>query len=122
MFALTGNPMIIPGLMTATTGADFPWQPYREGVEVHQLYKRGEDGPAAAFLRYRPGARIPAHVHTGYEHIFIISGSQIDQRGSHVAGTLIINPPGSGHDVHSPEGCTVLPIWERPVQFLGNGA
>src|SRR5436189_1310 len=70
---------------------------------------------------YRPGARIPAHVHTGYEHIFIISGSQIDQRGSHVAGTLIINPPGSGHDVHSPEGCTVLAIWERPVQFLGNG-
>jgi len=108
--------------MNVTTSGTLRWQPYREGIEIHQLYKHGEDGPSAAFLRYRPGARVPAHVHAGYEHILILSGSQIDQRGSHAAGTLIINPPGSGHDVHSPEGCTALAIWERPVQFVGNGA
>jgi anti-sigma factor ChrR (cupin superfamily) len=117
---LNENAIVLRNLMTANGRCSLRWEPFREGVEIHRLYDRGENGPSAALLRYRPGARVPMHAHTGYEHIFIISGSQVDRCGSHTAGTLIVNPPGSQHDVHSPEGCTVLAIWERPVIFLGN--
>ena len=76
-----------------------------------------EHGPAAAFLRYAPGARVPPHLHAGYEHVLILEGSQTDRTGRQGAGTVIINPPGTRHEVVSEEGCLALLIWERPVIF-----
>jgi anti-sigma factor ChrR (cupin superfamily) len=112
--------MDLAGLSNGTT--QVPWQPYRDGVDIHRLYGDGETGAAAALLRYAAGASIPAHRHAGYEHIYVLSGYQIDGQGTHHAGTLMINPPGTGHAVHAPEGCTVLAIWERSVVFLGDDA
>lgn len=97
--------------------ADLDWQFFREGIEVAWIYRHGADGPAAAYLRYQPGASVPLHEHTGYEHILVLSGAQIDQTGEHKAGEMLISPPGSRHSITSPEGCTVLAIWERPVVF-----
>jgi anti-sigma factor ChrR (cupin superfamily) len=94
----------------------FPWQPFREGVDIHRLYGDGQ-GAAAALLRYQPGARVPGHTHTGFEHIFVLSGSQTDRNGEHRAGTLVINRPGSGHSVVSDQGCIVLAIWEKPISL-----
>jgi anti-sigma factor ChrR (cupin superfamily) len=93
------------------------WERFRDGVEVSWLYRNGEHGAAAAFLRYEPGARVPLHWHAGYEHVLVLDGSQSDHNGRHVAGSLVINPPGSSHEVVSEEGCVVLIIWERPVVF-----
>jgi anti-sigma factor ChrR (cupin superfamily) len=91
------------------------WEPFRDGIDIAWLYRNGEHGPAAAFLRYRPGARVPFHLHGGYEHVLILQGSQTDRSGRNGAGTLVVNPPGSAHDVVSEDGCVVLIIWERPV-------
>ncbi|MEM7062721.1 MAG: cupin domain-containing protein [Cyanobacteria bacterium P01_B01_bin.77] len=91
------------------------WQPFRRGVEIHRLYGDGQQGPSAALLKYEPGAKVPDHSHTGYEHIIVLSGSQRDYQGNHATGTLVINPPGSSHNVVSDEGCIVLIIWEKPV-------
>ena len=55
------------------------------------------------------------HMHGGYEHIFILKGSQLDRSGEHFSGSVIINPPGSSHNVISPNGCIVLIIWDEPV-------
>ena len=96
------------------------WQPLRDGVDVSWLYQNGPHGPAAAYLRYRPGARIPPHWHPGYEHVFVLQGSQSDANGRHLAGSLTINPPGSAHEVTSEDGCVVLLIWERPVIFAAS--
>jgi anti-sigma factor ChrR (cupin superfamily) len=93
------------------------WEPLREGVDVSWLYRNGEHGPAAAFLRYAPGARVPHHLHAGYEHVLILEGSQQDANGCHRAGALVINAPGTTHDVLSEEGCVVLIVWERAVIF-----
>jgi anti-sigma factor ChrR (cupin superfamily) len=93
------------------------WQPLRDGVDVSWLYQNGPHGPAAAYLRYHAGARVPLHWHAGYEHVLVLQGSQIDHNGRHVAGSLTINPPGSAHEVVSEDGCLVLIIWERPVIF-----
>lgn len=93
------------------------WQAFRDGIEAAWLYRNGEHGPSAAYLRYRPGAHVPLHWHAGYEHVFVLEGSQSDRNGRYAAGSVVINPPGSSHEVTSPEGCIVLVIWERPVVF-----
>lgn len=93
---------------------DLPWQPFRSGIAIHRLYGDGT-GAAAALLRYEPGAQVPHHDHSGYEHIFVLAGSQRDERGCYPAGSLVINPPGSHHSVTSEDGCLVLIIWEKPV-------
>jgi anti-sigma factor ChrR (cupin superfamily) len=94
------------------------WQPFQDGVDIYRLYNEGETGPNAALLRFRPGGRIPLHEHTGYEHIFVLSGSQVDENSEAATGSLIINPPGTSHSILSETGCIVLAIYEKPVKFL----
>ncbi|PKU24400.1 cupin domain-containing protein [Telmatospirillum siberiense] len=94
------------------------WTPFREGIEAAWLHRSEDGGPASALLRYRPGAAAPRHRHVGWEHIIILSGSQGDHRGTYGVGSLIANPPGSEHDVHSRDGCIALLIWEKTPQFL----
>ena len=95
------------------------WQPFRDGIDAAWLYQNGAHGPAAAYLRYQPGARVPLHWHPGYEHVFVLEGSQSDANGCYGAGSLLISPPGSAHADVSEEGSIVLVIWERPVLFGG---
>jgi anti-sigma factor ChrR (cupin superfamily) len=109
--------IILKQLLNITEVAEqFPWQPFREGIEIHRLY--GDDsGAAAALLRYQPGASVPGHNHEGFEHVLVLSGSQTDSNGEHMSGTLVINPPGTGHSVVSEGGCIVLAIWEKPISL-----
>jgi anti-sigma factor ChrR (cupin superfamily) len=93
------------------------YEPLRPGVDILYLYEDAESGASSALLRYEPGARVPEHRHEGYEHVFVLSGEQRDERGSYAAGTFVINPPGTSHEISSPEGCLVLIIWQRPVTF-----
>jgi anti-sigma factor ChrR (cupin superfamily) len=95
-----------------------PWQPFLAGVEIHRLYGDGVTGPGAALLRFAPGAKIPEHIHTGFEHIFVLSGSQVDELGEVLTGSLRIHWPGSVHSVVSEGGCIVLAIHEKPVCFV----
>lgn len=91
------------------------WQPFRPGVTIYRLYDEGQLGSSAALLKYDPGATVPTHSHTGYEHIIVLSGAQSDYQGTHKAGTLVINPPDSTHQIASEDGCIVLVIWAKPV-------
>ena len=110
----------LTGLIGRKNWDDFAWEPFRAGVRVHWLYRTGDDGPAAALLRYEPGAGVPLHLHTGWEHIFVLDGAQSDAAGRHAAGALLISPPGTRHAITSAEGCVVLAIWQHPVQILGD--
>jgi anti-sigma factor ChrR (cupin superfamily) len=110
---------VVPKLANLTTietwQDELDWQPFHPGIEIYPLYEPQNDGSQAALLRYRPGASVPRHRHPGFEHIFILSGQQTDENGSHAAGSLVINAPGSCHSVVSETGCIVLAIWEKPV-------
>lgn len=109
--------LILKDLLNITSLQEkLPWQPFREGVEIYRLYGDGTSS-AAAFLRYQPLAKVPRHDHQGFEHVFVLSGSQTDENGEHIAGTLVINPPQSNHSVTSVSGCIVLVIWEKPISI-----
>lgn len=94
------------------------WSVFREGITCVRLYGDVLEGPSASLLRYAPGARLPSHCHTGFEHILVLSGEQIDEHGIYQRGDFIVNAPGSQHSVRSPAGCDVLVIWQAPVIFL----
>ena len=96
------------------------WKPFLDGVDIYRLYGDNESGPTAALLRFKPGGRVPLHEHTGFEHIFVLSGSQVDENSSAETGSLIINPPGTSHSILSEAGCIVLAIYEKPVKFLSD--
>lgn len=89
-------------------------------MDAQFLYHDERSGAAAALLRYQPGAEVPEHTHTGHEHIFVLEGSQQDERGTYRAGAIVVNPPGSRHTVRSAGGCLVLIVWERPIRFAGD--
>ncbi len=116
----TGASRLNPLLPVSDWQHKLPWKPFHDGVGIHFLYGDGKSGPSAALVRFSPGGRIPQHEHTGYEHIFILSGSQSDETARIEAGTLVINPPGTSHSVVSEEGCIVMAIYEKPVRFAAN--
>ncbi len=97
---------------------DIPWTFFRAGVDIYRFYGDGVTGPTAALIRFRKEARVPMHLHEGWEHILVLAGSQRDQNGIIPAGTLRIHPPGTYHSVISEAGCIVLAIYEKPVRFI----
>ena len=109
--------IVLHDLVARAKEPDFPWIKMRPGIEIHRIYGDGHAGPSAALLRYAPGATLPHHQHPGHEHITILEGSQSDEHGVYRAPSFIVNPPGSSHDVHSPDGCMVLVVWNEPVVF-----
>jgi anti-sigma factor ChrR (cupin superfamily) len=94
------------------------FRPLRPGVQIASVAGDSNGGPHAAILRYEPGALVPAHRHVGFEVIYVLEGSQRDERGTYGAGTLVVNRPGDEHTVQSDDGCTVLIFWEKPVEFV----
>jgi anti-sigma factor ChrR (cupin superfamily) len=90
----------------------------RPGVDIHVLHD-AEDGARAAILRYAPGARVPAHLHEGFEYIYVLEGEQSDERCTYPSGSFVINEPGVTHRVSSETGCVVLILWMKPVVFVG---
>lgn len=108
------QPSHIPALLDGGW-REMTFQPFREGVEICELLS---GAPAAALLRYAPGASVPRHLHTGLETILVLEGEQSDERGNYPVGSLVLNPEGSVHSVWSTPGCVVLIQWERPVRIL----
>jgi len=97
---------------------DLAWETLRPGVDIHWIYRDGEDGAALALIRFQPGGRVPLHEHRGYEHILVLSGSQTDENGRLDAGSLMVHAPGTRHSIVSEEGCLVLAMYERRVRFV----
>lgn len=111
-------------IFSSQSRSELNWQPYgsdgRQNVQIHRLYDARESGvgPAAALLKYSPGAQVPRHLHNGYELILVIDGELINDAGHHGPGTLEICPPNSTHALASDKGCTFLVVWEQPVTKL----
>ena len=119
----------LPQLYGGIPGVDFGPMEYkfeqlirdgRVGVEMHSLYSTddtGENGPAAAIVRYLPSAEATKpHRHPGFELIWIIEGEIETDDGVYPAGSLLVMPPDSVHRPRSPKGAVGLVVWEQPVR------
>lgn len=117
-------PMLFAGMPGSSFGLQkLEFEPLtsdgRVGAEIHRLYspkETGEDGPAAAIVRYHPGATARPHLHPGYELIYLFSGELETDDGTYSANSLLVMPPGSVHAPRSPRGCVGLVVWEKPVR------
>jgi anti-sigma factor ChrR (cupin superfamily) len=114
---MDGLALALDELRALALSPKLSWRQFAPGVSIHRLWGAA-DARSGALLRYTPGAKVPRHRHEGTEHIYVLLGSQRDERGEYVAGTHVVNPPGSIHAVSSPDGCVVFAVWERPNTFL----
>lgn len=110
------SPFSLPTDLIQNTGSG--WRQLSEGVALRMLFQDPDSGYQVGLIRYDPGASVPLHLHTGDEHIYVLTGSQQDERGLYSAGSYIYNPEGSQHSIQSQEGCLVLAHWLKPVQFI----
>ena len=113
--------LVLQNLRDLAEQQPFAWRPFFPGVNIHWLYRDGDEGPAAALIRFDPGARVPLHEHRGFEHIFMLRGSQTDENGVLHAGGLVVHAPGTRHSVFSEDGCLVLAIYEKRGRFIPAG-
>lgn len=119
MEAHAGKKLVWENLLTMDFNSpQMKWQDFRDGVDILPLHGDTAQGCSSALLRYQPGAHIPRHLHVGMECLLILHGSQRDERGHYQAGTFLINPATSSHEIFSEEGCVVLAVWEKPVKFI----
>ncbi|MEU6978265.1 MULTISPECIES: cupin domain-containing protein [unclassified Streptomyces] len=102
---------------------DLPWVPWtepgREGVEFVVLWgpgHAGEEDSASLLLRFPPGAHGDFHEHLGHELMLVLDGTldHSDGRRFH-RGDLVIEEPGTRHQMSSETGCTVLAVRARPA-------
>ncbi|MER8046880.1 cupin domain-containing protein [Streptomyces sp. NPDC094032] len=97
-----------------------PWaEPGREGVEFVVLWgpgHAGEEDSASLLLRFPPGAHGDFHEHLGHELMLVLDGTldHSDGRRFH-RGDLVIEEPGTRHQMSSATGCTVLAVRARPA-------
>ena len=94
-------------------------EPGREGVEHHVLWAPdalGEDS-VCLLLRFLPGAHGDFHEHLGYELMLVLDGTLDHSDGrSFPKGTLVVEDPGTRHQMSSARGCTVLAVRSRPAE------
>jgi anti-sigma factor ChrR (cupin superfamily) len=94
-------------------------EPGREGVEHHVLWAPNTetgDESVGLLLRFPPGAHGDFHEHLGYELMLVLDGALDHSDGrSFKKGTLVVEEPGTKHQMSSATGCTVLAIRSRPA-------
>ncbi len=95
-----------------------PWvEPGRAGVEHCLLWSGGGgDESAGLLLRFPAGAHGDFHEHLGYELMLVLDGVLDHSDGRAFAvGDLVVEAPGTRHQMSSESGCTVLAIRTRPA-------
>lgn len=96
------------------------WSAFAPGIKVFPLSCVGHDGVCVTLIHSAPGAKVPAHRHSGTEMALVLRGSFRDEHGSYRAGDLVVGESGSTHrPVAGPEGCLCLVLTEDRVVFSG---
>ena len=97
---------------------DIEWKPSQfEGIEIKVLYEDKAAGEMTCLLRWAPGTTLPFHKHPEIEQSYVIEGSFSDHDGICRAGEYVWRRPGSMHETHSAEGCTILAVYRKPNIF-----
>lgn len=96
-----------------------PWvEPGRVGVDHYPLWIGDgvEENSTGLLLRFPAGAHGDFHEHLGYELMLVLDGQLDHSDGrSFLKGDLVVEEPGTRHQMSSGSGCTVLAIRTRPA-------
>ncbi len=115
---LHGTLQPTPGGSTYVRPQDMDWKPSQfEGVDIKVLYEDKAAGEMTCLLRWAPGTTLPFHKHPEIEQSWVLEGSFADHDGIARAGEYVWRKPGSMHETHSAEGCTILAIYRKPNLF-----
>lgn len=93
-------------------------EPGRTGVDHYSLWAPdgGDERSVGLLLRFPAGAHGDFHEHLGHELMLVLDGTLDHSDGrSFVKGDLVVERPGTRHQMSSAEGCTVLAIRTRPA-------
>ncbi|MBE9112182.1 cupin domain-containing protein [Nodosilinea sp. LEGE 07298] len=63
-----------------------------------------------------PDGSVGLHYHSMTESVYVIDGTQTDDKGVYPTGSLYFNPPGSGHEVSNSTGFFIL-AYASPPDF-----
>lgn len=96
------------------------WTSLMGGFEKMMLdlpCKRSE----AKFIAAAPGAKSPAHTHTGLEITLVLDGAFSDQTGHYKRGDLIVTDGEIEHQISAcPDmGCMCMVVTTAPIKFTG---
>ena len=100
------------------------WQPTSfAGCYTKTLLTDPATGLLTALMKMEPGAVLPDHEHTGIEQTFVLDGHLVDKEGPDKdleigPGQYVWRPAGSRHTAWSPNGCTILAIFQIPNKFF----
>ncbi len=101
------------------------WEPLIEdgintkGIFVKVLrYDEKSNRSPSILLKFKPGAKYPAHNHPGGEEVFVLEG-EVRFGNKHLsAGDYLYTPPSGKHAVLSEKGCTMLLMIPEEVEIL----
>lgn len=84
------------------------------GVDRRALDRVGDEvARATTVVRYAPGSKFSAHIHTGGEEFIVLEGVFQDEHGDFPVGSYIRNPPQSSHTPSSKDGCIIMvKLWQ----------
>ena len=68
-----------------------------------------------------PGSALPDHQHMLIEQTYVIKGHLVCNEGECKAGEFVWRPAGSRHSAWSPNGGTMLGIFQVPNKFFKTG-
>jgi mannose-6-phosphate isomerase-like protein (cupin superfamily) len=87
------------------------WREFRPGSRRKVLYEDATTGRLTMLVQWDAGYRMGAlEHHEQDEHLFILSGTFVDEQRTSGPGTYILNRAGSAHQAYTPDGCTYLEV------------
>jgi hypothetical protein len=112
-----------PRLFIYADSSGAEWQQTRPGSRRKVLHSDPTTGELTMLVQWDAGYRMSILEHHRYdEHLYILSGTFVDEQRASGPGTYILCCAGSEHQASTPDGCTFLEIVPGAPAVAGSTA
>ena len=116
------DPKTVLDLMHVKDHPDaYEWFDFRPNVKKLILAGDAETEHIAVLWYTVADGGVALHYHSQTESVYVIDGTQTDDKGSYPTGTVYFNPPGSGHAIRDSSGFFLL-AYASPPDFMKTDA
>jgi hypothetical protein len=99
----------------------FEWLDFRPNVKKLILSGAAETEHVAILWYTVADGSVGLHSHSKTESVYVIDGTQTDEKGVYPTGTVYFNPPGSGHAIRESSGFFIL-AYASPPDFANTAS